>query len=202
MDFGEDYQPLDIGRYWEYQVKEHYVFGEGNEENSIYFIRDEVESFFFNAQNEQVYVLKRQVSADQQRWQQTGNYSLQFKNNTLVRNFNNLLTVNLIFPPAQGLRWDGMVLNANAPEKFEIDFMGSITLGSQVFPDSLRVLQEDDDDKITLRDKRYEVYAKKIGMVEQYHEVFHYCSRDECLGEQIIDSGMFRHLTIVGYGKI
>lgn len=200
-DFGLDYQPLEVGLFWEYAVEEIEVFGERDEEERNYFLRDEVDYFYLNAQNEQVFVLKRSVSDDKQTWTQEGNYALQIKNNTLIRNFQNTQTVNLVFPPVKGVKWDGMVLNSKEADQFEIDFTGNITLGQQTFSRALRVLQEEDDDLITFRDNRYEVYAKGVGLIEQYYEVYTYCSRSDCLGKQVIDSGLFRHMTILGYGK-
>jgi hypothetical protein len=200
-DFGLDYQPLEVGLFWEYAVEETEVFGERDEESRSYFLKDEVDYFFINAQNEQVFVIKRSVSADKQTWVQEGNYALQVRNNTLIRNYQNTQTVNLVFPPVKGLKWDGMVLNARDADQFEIDFVGNITLGQQTFNRVVRVLQEEEDDLITFKDNRYEVYAKGIGLIEHYYEVFTYCSRSDCLGKQLVDSGLLRHMTILGYGK-
>jgi hypothetical protein len=200
-DFGLDYQPLQVGLFWEYAVEETEIFGERDEESRSYFLKDEVDYFFLNAQNEQVFVLKRSKSVDKQTWIQEGNYALQVRNYTLIRNYQNTQTVNLLFPPVKGVKWDGMVLNSKDADEFEIDFAGNITVGQQTFSRAIRVLQEEDDDLITFRDNRYEVYAKGVGLIEQYYEVFTYCSRSDCLGKQLIDSGLLRHMTILGYGK-
>jgi hypothetical protein len=61
------------------------------------------------------------------------------------------------------------------------------------------VNQEKFDDKITNRDIRYEVFGKGIGLVEKYDEVITYCSRNNCLGQQLINGGRKTHLKLVGY---
>ena len=45
----------------------------------------------------------------------------------------------------------------------------------------------------------HESYEKGIGMVELYYEVLTYCSRNDCLGEQLIDSGSKIHMKLLNY---
>jgi hypothetical protein len=201
-DFGLDYQPLEIGLYWEYEVNEIIVFGEGDEEESDYFLRDKIEYNYINAEGEPVFVLKREKSADRTDWIAVGNYSMQHSDFSLIRNSENSRTVNLIFPPELDKAWDSQVLNAAKEDEFRIEFMGTISVGEQSFSRSIRVLHEQDDDEITFRDNRYEVFSKGIGLIEQYYEVFTYCSRNDCLGQMLIDSGRFTHMKIITYGKL
>jgi len=201
-DFGLDYQPLEIGLYWEYEVSERIVFGEGDEEESDYFLRDRIEYSFINAEGETVFVLKREKSADRNGWISVGNYSMHHSDFSLIRNFENRRTINLVFPPVLNKVWDSQVLNAEKEDEFRIEFMGAIQVGEQSFSRSIRVLHEQEDDEITFRDNRYEVFSKGIGLVEQYYEVFTYCSRNDCLGKMLIDSGRFTHLKILTYGKL
>ncbi|WP_373496176.1 hypothetical protein [Aquiflexum sp.] len=201
VDFGLDYQPLETGLYWEYEVSQTLVFGENDSEVSAFFLRDRVDYSYINAEGEIVYVLVREVSEDRSSWLPTGNYAMQHIRNTLIRNFENKMTVSLVFPPELGKSWDSEVLNSQNQDIFKIDFMGTILVGEQSLPRSLKVLHEEEDDEITFRNNRYEVFSKGIGLVEQYHEVFTYCSRNDCLGQMIIDSGRLTHLKIVAYGK-
>jgi hypothetical protein len=201
-DFGLDYQPLEIGLYWEYEVKEIIVFGEGDEEISDYFLRDIIEYSYINAEGEPVFVLKREKSENRTDWIAVGNYSMQHSDFTLIRNFENRRTVNLVFPPELDKSWDSQILNAEKEDEFRIEFMGNILVGEQSFSRSIRVLHEQEDDEITFRDNRYEVFSKGIGLIEQYYEVFTYCSRNDCLGQMLIDSGRFTHMKILTYGKL
>jgi hypothetical protein len=201
-DFGLDYQPLEVDLFWEYEVNETIIFGENDEESSDYFLRDKVDYTFLNAENELVFVVVREKSIDRSNWTVIGSYSLQYRNLALVRTFENKRTVNLVFPPKLQKTWDAQVFNSGDPDEYEISFVGKIDVGQQSFSKSLKVLQEEDDDEITFRDNRYEVFAKGIGLVEQYYEVLTYCSRNDCLGQMLVDSGRRTHLKIIGYGKL
>lgn len=200
-DFGLNYQPLAIGDYWEYKVLETEVFGQDDAETENYFYRDQIDSKYQNAENEEVFLLTRSKSMNRIEWTVEGNYALQIRKNALVKTFENRNTVNLVFPPKVGLTWDANIYGADSEDIYTIDLLGKYELDGQGFSQSVRVLQEEGDDKITFIDNRYEVFAKGIGMIEQYDEVFTYCSRNDCLGQQIIESGRFIHLKIIEYGK-
>lgn len=199
-DFGQDYQPLRVGLFWVYEVSETIIFGEGDAEENEYFIRDLIEYSYINAEGEEVFVVKRERSDDQEFWLGEGNYSLLVRRNTLVKQFENQITVPLVFPPDVGRTWDAMTYNASSTDMYEIDFSGNVTIGEQTFQRSVRVLQEEEDDEITFRNNRYEVYVRGVGLVEQFQEVFTYCSRNDCLGEMILNSGRKAHFRILVYG--
>jgi len=201
-DFGLDYQPLEVGLFWEYEVNETIVFGESDEESSTYFLKDRVIYSYLNVENDLVYVLAREKSTNGTDWAIIGNYLMQNHKLTLLRTFENKKTVNLVFPPELEKTWDAQIFNSGGSDEFEISFLGKIDVGQQSFTKSLKVLQEEEDDEITFRDNRYEVFAKGIGLVEQYHEVLTYCSRNDCLGKMIVDSGRLTHLKIKSYGKL
>lgn len=199
-DFGQDFQPMRVGLFWIYEVDETIVFGEGDEEQSTYFLRDQIEYSFQNAAGEEVFVVKREKSEDLDFWVGQGNYSLHIRRNALIRQFENQKTVPLVFPVEMGKSWDAMVYNSSNPDEYRVSFMGNVTVGEQTFQRSVKILQEEDDDEITFRDNRFEVFTRGIGMVEQYYEVFTYCSRNDCLGEMIVNSGRKTHMKISVYG--
>jgi hypothetical protein len=202
LDFGKDYQPLELGLFWIYEVEETLVFGENDSQTEQYFIRDIVDYNFFNSQNEEIFVIRRERSDDKINWVSISGYSMQFRGNVLLKNIENLKTVNLVLPAKVGVIWDAMVYNSSPRDDFEIEFMGDRTIGRQIFQRSLLVRHGDDDDKITFRDKRYEVYTMNVGMVEYYYEVLTYCRRNDCLGQMIKDSGRKTHMKLAQYGKL
>jgi hypothetical protein len=202
VDFGLDYQPLELGRFWLYEVDEVVVFGENDQEERSYFLRDWIEYTYFNAQNEQVFVLRREISLDRSAWETVSNYSLLIRRNSLVRFFENRNLVPFVFPPRETLTWDANVFNSQARDMFVITKVGVVESGGIAYPRAVMVVHEDDDDKITLRDVRYEVYARRIGMIEQYSEVFTYCTRNDCVGKEIINGGRMTHLKMIDYGSL
>lgn len=200
-DFGFDYQPLEIGLFWIYEVDQTTYFGENDSEEEEFFYRDLVRTFYLNGAGEQVFVINRTKSTDRSNWTTQIEYTLLRRDFRLLRTIENQTVVNLVFPPELGKIWDGNIYRDKNEDEFEIDSIGSNMMGGASSDNVVRVNQEDSDDEITFRDIRYEVFEKGVGMIEKYDEVITYCSRNECLGDKLIDSGSEVYMKLVAYGK-
>ncbi|MFC3414807.1 hypothetical protein [Algoriphagus hitonicola] len=193
---GYDFQPLLVGSTWTYSVDETIYFGENDSEDSSYFLRDHIRTIYVNDAREQVFVLARYRSPDQESWEFDQEYTLLVREDKLIRTVNNQPEVVLDFPLIEGKKWDGNLFrNANSDE-YELQVISSSESDAQV-----KILQEESDDEITFRDNRYEVFQKGVGLVEKYAEVLTYCSRNDCLGEQLIDSGSKLHMNLLSYER-
>jgi len=199
LDNGKDFQPLVLGNFWIYEVDETIYFGENDAESSKFFYRDRLRSSYLNAEREIVFVVERSKSTNRTSWNKVLEYSLQVKNNALVRTINNQPVVAMNFPPELGKKWNGNAFRAFAADEFEIDSVGIGTLEGKTQIQLARVNQEKLDDKVTQRDNRYEIYQKGIGLVEKYDEVLTYCSRNNCLGLQLINGGYRVKMKLVDY---
>lgn len=197
-----DFLPLNMGRFWVYEVEETQYFGENDFEESRFYYRDEITGQYNNEEGDQVYVVTRQKSMDQQQWQNEVAYTLRQSRNQLVRMLDNEQVIPLVFPVVASREWEANVFNSQNPEIFSMEQVGGHEMGDRFFPSAVLVRQSELDDFITIRDNRYEVFAEGIGMVESYYEVFSYCSRNDCLGEQIIQNGRFKHLKLLTHGVI
>ncbi|WP_162415571.1 hypothetical protein [Cyclobacterium roseum] len=195
------YYPLATGNFWEYQVDNTRYFGEEDFETTEFFYRDEIVDQYLNADNDLVYRVRRQYSEDRNRWDDEKSYTLTFSNSRIIRHDNNLQEIVLSYPVAADTEWNGNAYNSRPSTYFFIERMGDYLVENNYFPETVTVRQSEEDDQITLRDIRYEVYGKEVGLIESYYEVFKYCSRNECLGEQIIQEGRFTHLKLISYGK-
>ncbi len=200
-DFGFDYQPLEIGLFWIYDVDQTTYFGENDSEDEQFFYRDLVRTFYLNGAREQVFVINRAKSTDKINWTTQVEYTLLRREFRLLRTTENQTLVNLVFPPDLGKIWDGNIYRNQKEDEFEIDSVGNKIAGGGSSDTIVRVNQEDSDDQITYRDIRYEVFEKGVGMIEKYDEVITYCSRNDCLGKKIIDSGSEVYMKLVDYGK-
>lgn len=200
-DFGFDYQPLEIGLFWIYEVDQTTYFGENDSEDEQFFYRDLVRTFYVNGEREQVFVINRAKSTDRSNWTTQFEYTLLRRDFKLLRTIENQTVVNLVFPPKLGTTWDGNIYRDKNEDEFEIDSVGNNMMGGGSSDNIVRVNQEDSDDKITFRDIRYEIFEKGVGIIEKYDEVITYCSRNDCLGEQLIDSGSEVYMKLVDYGK-
>lgn len=196
------FYPLSPGKFWEYRVAETVYFGENDFETQTFFYRDQIVDQYLNAENEFVYRVERQSSTDRNNWINERVFTLLFSQNRIIRHYNNRQDVILVYPLNSDLEWDGNSLNNLPPENFTVERQGDHILDNLSFPETVTIRQQQEDDLITIRDNRYEVFAKDIGMVESYYEVFRYCSRNDCLGEQIIQEGRFTHLKLIDYGQM
>lgn len=197
---GTDYQPLELGAVWEYKVLETNYFGESDQETHQYFYKDSIASHYFNEVGEQVFLVHRMSSDDRRAWRQDKVFTYRVSKNTLIRTVDNVAIACLVFPPSDGQRWDGNIYSALPENTFSLELYEKYPVGDQDFSSTAKVVQSEEDDRITLRDNRFEVYAKGVGLVESYYEVLSYCTRNDCVGEQIISTGRFVHLELIGHG--
>ena len=192
QDLTYHYQPLEIGNFWIYSVDETIYFGENDSEENQYFLRDRIRTSYLNVEDELVYIVERSTSSDQSSWVKNLEYTLQVKKQSLIRTIENQSLVTLVFPPKVGQIWNGKIYQGEGEDDFEI---------ASIQGEVLRVDQEEMDDEVTFRDVRFEVFTKEVGLSEKYDEVITYCSRNDCLGDKLIDGGYKRHLLLETYGK-
>src|SRR5690606_29117346 len=161
LDLGFDYQPLGVGHVWEYEVEETVYFGVFDIETDSFYYRDQVTSDYINKVGDQVFLILREKSSDRQDWRSESTYTYKISNSTLVRSSENQNTVSLVFPPLEGKEWDTNVLNANQEDKYYLELLPNYNLGNLAFPSAVKVMQNEEDDLIILRDNRYEVFARE-----------------------------------------
>lgn len=198
FELEQDYQPLGIGFFWIYAVEETIFFGENDSESNQFFYRDRIRTSYLNAQNEVTFIVERSKSSNRQNWALELEYTMVYRDKILLRTINNEPVVALVFPAIEGRVWNGKVYQAEGNDDFEIIRVQPLIPGFENI-DAVRVNQEDLDDKITIRDIRYDVFGKGVGLLEQYVEVNTYCSRNDCLGQQLIDGGSKTHLKLIAY---
>lgn len=200
-DLEFDFQPLEKGLFWIYSVEETIHFGENDAETSTFFYRDRIRDFYVDASLEQVFIVSRSQSSDRLSWVPVKEYTLIRRGATLIKTIDNQPLVSLIFPPELGETWDGNIYRSEVADEFQIEEDQTTDFPVASGTEVIRVLQEESDDKITFRDNRYEVYGKGIGLLEKYDEVLTYCSRNDCLGNELINSGFKIKMELTDYGK-
>jgi hypothetical protein len=201
VDLQRDYQPLGIGYFWIYEVDETIYYGENDSETAQYYYKDLIRTSYFNAENEETFIVSRSKSSDRQSWELELEYTMILRDRTLLRTLNNTTLTALIFPPQVGKVWNGKNYLAEGDDNFEIDFTGRSEVPGFEDIQGVRVIQENLDDKVTIRDVRYEFFGKGVGLIEKYDEVLTYCSRNDCLGQELINSGSKIHLKLVENGR-
>ncbi|GAA0877134.1 hypothetical protein GCM10009119_01020 [Algoriphagus jejuensis] len=201
LDLEHDYQPLVIGNFWIYQVDETIHYGENDSETSRYYFMDRIRGTYVNAENEITFIVARSKSPDKVAWTPELEYTMIYRDKILLRTIYNMPIAALVFPPEAGRIWNGKSYQAEGDDDFEIDLSGADSIPGFEGISAVRVIQEDLDDRVTVRDIRYEVFGKGVGLLESHSEVLTYCSRNDCLGDQLISSGSETNLKLVEYGK-
>lgn len=200
MNWELDYQPLEIGNFWEYEVEETIFFGEADAETSRFRYKDLITAVYINEAGERVFVLSRTKSFDHQNWMPEKTYTYKISKGVLIKNMDNHLLISFVFPPREGMVWDGNAYNSLPEDDFSMVYHPHYHDGGINYEHAVKVVQNEEDDLITVRDNRFEVFVKNIGMVESYYEVLTYCSRNDCLGKQLVDGGRRTHLRLINYG--
>lgn len=204
-----NYFPLTSGNYRDFAVTEKIYFTSTDIETRVYQIREEIGQEFQNMQGGKSFELKRysRTGANEE-WSLDSLWISRIDITPTLRSVqveNNVPFIKLVFPISVGKTWDGNALNNRIAETYEItETFDSYSppVSSLSLLNCVKVLQQEDDDELTIRDIRYEVYSEEIGMIHRYNETLKYCSRPECLGQKIVESGRFIEMRLIGYGEL
>lgn len=196
-----EYFPLEIGRFVEYNVNQtDYV--ESDSVVSEYQLKVIiVDSMLVN--DRRVYILnKLKRLTENDNWDIELVISALIQDDNLLIQENNLLFNRLVFPLKENRMWDGNAFNNLYEDRYEMgNVRGSLEFSNQIYPETVTVIQNDNKDVIVKTDVRKMIYAKDIGLIYAESKIIEYCTENDCLGQQKINSGMKFKQTILNYGK-
>ncbi len=185
LDYGYDYFPLEIGKYWEYSVDSILFDTTGMgvviEETSS-FLREEVVDTFRDNKNRLVYTIERFYRPDEMTvWTvQSVSYAL-LDGTQLEVVDNNLRYIRMVFPLEDGEIWDGnqfidpttmITIKGELLEIFkgwnyEIESLGEVDVIDNVtYDEVLSITQAASENVIELRESS-EKYARGIGLIHR-----------------------------------
>lgn len=210
---GKEYVPVFLGAYWEYSLTEMTISPVNGQVNNLMDLRVEV-SQAYNSGNELIYVLRRST-----RPQGTTTYtaaetwSVRADDFQWVQQEGNISFVKLQFPLAEGKSWNGNALNnqggteACGDGTFGCDNYSVNSLrkpfeipGVLSYDNSVTIIENNEDDPIVSKDVRKSVYAYGIGLVYREVTQLEYCTVGDCIGQQVIESGLITRQTLKSYG--
>jgi hypothetical protein len=198
---GTEYFPAKTGSYLVYDVYE-IIYTLSVPETLQYQLKVAMVDKFLNTEGDSTFVIhrsRRNTEADSWTYQDT--WSVRKNTQEVVMNEGNISYVKLKLPVSADLEWDGNVYNTLGKDEYTLEELKvSKTYNGQTFADCLTVNQNDNDDFIVYLDQRKEVYAKNIGLVYKETTQLSYCTKDDCLGEQKVESGTIYQQTIATYG--
>jgi hypothetical protein len=207
QDTGVSYFYMVDNKYREYNVREIRYTAVGISDTFIYQLREEVKEAFQNALGEESRLIHRLTRPNSSSsWQLDSVWTVRIERDRAVSIENNIPIVKMVFPAQRNRTWDGNIYNTKGTDQFKILNFGALT-NIAVNDDleattTLTIEQENDQDGITFKDFRREIYADSIGLISKQYEVLKICSRPECVGLNLIESGRFYRETIIAHGFI
>ena len=217
---GETYFFLREGKFGEYQVYEVRYSAVGISDTLRYQLREEVGEAFTNANGDRSHIIQRFSRVDEREaWSLDSVWSARVVGQNAISVENNIPFVKIQFPPVQTRVWNGNAFNAREADQFTVltfnpaqddtnntiftvpPLEGDNTL-TPTFTEVLVIEQNNDEDNVTFRDFRTEVYKDSIGLVYKFYDQVKICSRPECLGLGLVESGRLYREILFNGGEI
>lgn len=226
---GETYFFLREGKFREYDVYEIRYRAVDISDTLRYQLREEVRETFTNSSGDVSHLIHRLTREDEnQEWELDSIWSARVVDQAAISVENNVPVVKIKFPPVVDRKWDANMLNAQPLDSFKVITFSPLQdeenntifrvpaipgVGNTVtnaFTEVLVIEQGNyqDDGKGTLdhpiseRDFRTEVYRDSTGLVFKQYNVVKMCTRNDCLGQGIIQSGRFYREILINEGEL
>ncbi len=188
--FGYDYFPLEVGKYWIYEVDSIIYDDEGAtviETRSQ--IREEIVEVFEDASGDDIFRIERYWrSGDSVQWEVTDVWAAHKNSSQAFRIEENLKFVKFVFPPLDGTRWDSNLFLDNSTvitvagesismfagwDDSRIESVDQVeNIGIQEYEKVATILLTDDEEANTI-ERRYalEKYARGVGLIYKEYEI-------------------------------
>lgn len=200
---GYDYSPLSLGAYRIYDTyRINYNFA-SDDDTLTFEYKELVSDAFLNQEGDTTFVIhKLHRQPDDAFWKLDSVSHWRQTPRQLIEHSNNKDVVRLVFPVEEGKVWDSNVYSSTKADSFRIvQLHKPFSYPEKEYEQTLTVIQRNVADTIVQQDIRHEVYAKGIGPVYRLTKYFNYCATQECIGQGIINSGLYQEMKLRDYGK-
>lgn len=201
IDIGKTFIPLNAGDFHIYNIDEITYSPLEDPVELHYQVKTEVVDSFEDNGGSVTYVVHRsRRESENDTWAYVDSWSVRVTDFEAIVNEGNVSYVKIAFPITVGKKWNGNTYNASEADEYEITSVNeSYSIGDKLFKKTIVVDQENRVD-LLFNERRFEVYAKEIGLI--YREVtdINYCDEVECFGQNKIVSGIIYRQTMVEYG--
>ena len=203
VDVGKDYLPLQKGVYQVYTVQETQYTDPLQPTELSYQLMTEIVDSFPATDGGYTYVIYRSTRPDESSpWEYKDTWSVHSDDQQAVVQEGNESFIKISFPVREGRVWNGNALNIKGEDVYALkDIQQSFTLPGVTFDNTITVEQEDNQDLIVYQDKRFEVYARDIGLVYKELIQLEYCTQPSCIGQQLVVSGLIYKQSLLTHGK-
>ncbi len=218
-DAGQDYYPLEVGKFVEYQMDS--TIYDPNGDTTVYhstsFLREEIIDTLTDNGGNIVYKIEQyHRTADSLSWAIKKVLSATLVDNQAIRTEDNLQFVKIAFPLSKGNRWNG---NSHFDKSLIVEIAGETvemfkgweyrikdigvadTIGGFQFDETIVVEEADNENLIELR-QVVSTYAKGIGLVARELWILDTQCIDDCVNqswEQKAEKGFILKQTIINH---
>lgn len=215
LETGKSYFFLEEGQFREYDVYEIRYLAVNISDTFQYQLREEVKEAFMSegVTSNIIHRLRRENETES--WELDSVWAARIETDRAISVENNVPIVKMVFPTVEERKWNGNAFNIREEDEFRVitfdpaqneenntSFQVPISGRAISFSEVMVIEQHNDEDLITFRDNRVEVYKDSVGLVFKQYDVVKICSRSDCLGQEIIESGRFYRELLTSEGKI
>jgi hypothetical protein len=202
-DLGLDFFPLQENLFWEYDITEITYTVLNPPATNTYQIREEIKELFIGLDNQLAYRYEKyKRNNDNESWQIDSTGFVQKTNFNVKKSVNNLIFTKLAFPLEEGKQWNGNAYNHLGATQFTLqNVRQKYTTNTQLYPQTATVFQINDSSLVALN-RRFEVYAEDIGLIEANYKSLNYCTTANCVGQGVIHFGNEYKQRLKRYGKM
>ena len=204
---GREYYPLAVGRFWEYDVEEHYW--NYDRDSTVQFqFRERVDTVFLGATGETTYRIVRARRVDSLgTWRDDSVMAVVLTPELVRRTVANVPSIELLFPVREGKTWNPNLFNDRDSTVRAYAQLGAArTLpGGRRFERTLRVVDESLISDVQRREHEA-TYAWDIGCVYRHRRLLDYCNTPQVtegrcqLGSGYIVRGFTREEQLRAWG--
>ncbi len=197
------YFPSAVGRYQIYQVNQTLYSELDPIEITSYQLKIETVDSFKTIEGDYRFVMYRSTRTNaSEPWIYIDTWSAKSSAIRAIMQEGNTSFVKLAFPLRENREWDGNAFNTLGEDEYEaIHVKESFTIeGLPTFPKTITVQQSDNQDLIVFQDKRSEVYAEDVGLIEKKTLQLYYYTSPADIGKQKIKNGVDYTQRLIEYG--
>lgn len=199
-----DYSPVEVGRYWVYQVQDEHYSITDTPIISNYYFKETIGELLTATQDSKTYKLiryKRSRTTDV--WRTDSVWTVQQWPDKLIRTENNVAYIKLRFPVVSTTNWNQNEYNSLPASTVQYTKTGApYAIASKNYDNTIQVVSTKNDSTLISLNRNVAVYAYQVGLIAKENTALAYCqSTPDCIGKGQITSGNRQKWALLETGK-